>query len=57
MSDEQIIDGGGVDWLVKEDVDGCVWITPALRWEDAEVYEWLRDGQALYDILERADKL
>lgn len=57
MMEEVRIDEGNFDWIVGEDEDGNIWVRPSLEWKDGEVYEWLRDGQALYNVLTRAGEL
>jgi len=49
-------DEGSFDMEARVDSDGRVWLSPSLSWNDAEVYEWLRDGQRLCEIAHTARK-
>ena len=47
-------DEGNFDFEARVDENGRVWLSPSIGWQDAEVYEWLRDGQRLCSIADKA---
>ena len=57
MSDKiQASDEGDFDFEAKVDDDGRVWLSPSVGWDDGGVYEWLRHGQRLCEIADKARK-
>jgi hypothetical protein len=57
MTDKIFVsDEGNFDFEARVDDNGRVWLSPSIGWQDGEVYEWLRHGQRLCSIADKAQE-